>query len=187
MEIHEIKLEKASDKLFDPFGQLLCEKSYDPDFTGDGMESWALKFSSQQDVELMFNRFHYKAFEFSILERHFHVTQTFLPLGGMPMVMIVSEPTDPQDRSSIPNPEDIRAFYIDGNMGVMLWKATWHALHRFPARPPYVDVGLITETETQQELEIELKVGASPKRTEAIDYAKTSNIGFKVVDPKQYI
>ena len=35
--------------------------------------------------------------------------------------------------------------------------------------------------ETQQELEIELKVGASPKRTDAIDYEKISNIGFKVV------
>ena len=187
MEIYEILLEKVSGKLFDPFGQLLCEKKDAPDFTGDGMESWALKFSSEQNVELMFNRFHYKAFEFSMLERHFHVTQAFLPLGGMPMVMIVSEPTDPKDRSSIPNPEDIRAFYIDGNIGVMLWKATWHALHRFPARPPYVDVGLITEVETQNELETELKVGANPKRTEAIDYAKISNISFKVVDPKQYI
>ena len=187
MEIHEIILEKVSDELFDPFGQLLCEKTDAPDFTGDGMESWALKFSSEQNVELMFNRFHYKAFEFSMLERHFHVTQTFLPLGGMPMVMIVSKPTDPQDVSSIPNPEDIRAFYIDGNIGVMLWKATWHALHRFPARAPYVDVGLITEMETQNELEAELKVGARLKRTETIDYAKISNTGFKVVDPKQYI
>ena len=187
MEIYEVILEKVSDELFDPFGQLLCEKNDDPDFTGDGMESWALKFSSEQNVELMFNRFHYKAFEFSMLERHFHVTQTFLPLGGMPMVMIVSESTDPKDRSSIPNPENIRAFYIDGNIGVMLWKATWHALHRFPARPPYVDVGLITEVETQNELETELKVGANPKRMEEIDYAKISNISFKVVDPKQYI
>ena len=187
MEICEITLEEVSDELFNPFGQLLCEKNDEPDFTGDGMESWALKFCSERNVELMFNRFHYKPFKFSMLERHFHVTQTFLPLGGMPMVMIVSEPTDPQDRSSIPNPEDIRAFYIEGNIGVMLWKATWHALHRFPARPPYVDVGLITESETQHELETELKVGVNPKRTEAIDYAKISNIGFKVVDPKQYI
>ena len=187
MEVYEITLEKVSDELFDPFGQLLCEKNGDPDFTGDGMESWALNFSSEQNVELMFNRFHYKAFEFSMLERHFHVTQTFLPLGGMPMVMIVSEPTSPGGQPSIPDPRDIRAFYIDGNIGVMLWKATWHALHRFPVRPPYVDVGLITEMETQHELETELKVGANPIRTEAIDYAKISNIGFKVVDPKQYI
>ena len=81
MEIYEITLEKVSDELFDPFGQLLCEKPAAPDFTGDGMESWALKFSSEKNVELMFTRFHYKAFEFSMLERHFHVTQTFLPLG----------------------------------------------------------------------------------------------------------
>ena len=54
MEIYEVILEKVSDELFDPFGQLLCEKNGDPDFTGDGMESWALKFSSEQNVELMF-------------------------------------------------------------------------------------------------------------------------------------
>ena len=56
-----------------------------------------------------------------------------------------------------------------------------------PAYTPYVDVGLITEVETQHELEAELKVGASPKRTKAIDYSEISNIGFKVIDPKQYI
>ena len=42
MEVHAINLEKVSDELFDPFGQLLCEKNDSPDFTGDGMESWAL-------------------------------------------------------------------------------------------------------------------------------------------------
>ena len=187
MNNYEINLEIVTDDEFQPFGQLLSEKISMPNFTGDRMESWSLNFECDGNVELMFNRFHYKNFEFSKLERHFHVTQTFLPLGGKAMVMIVSKSTDPQDSSIIPKVEDIRAFYINGYTGVMLWKGTWHALHRFPVGQPYVDVGLITEKETQKELEDELMFSKSPKRTAVVDYVENANTNFKIVDPQNLI
>ena len=183
MKIIELTVEPLTDEAFAPFGEIIAKKNVPPVFTGTHLESWSFKFSIEKTVELMINRFHYHDIEFSMLERHFFVTQTFLPLNGMPMVMVVAPPSDTADPSAIPRPEDLRAFYGDGKTGIMLWRGTWHALHRFPIRPPYIDIGLITEAETQHELEDELNRGAAPKRTQAIDLEKHFDVRFRVADP----
>lgn len=183
MNVVELNLERLDEEAFAPFGEIVAKKDTPPVFTGSHMESWQLKFSVEKTVELMINRFHYHDIEFSKMERHFFVTQAFLPINAMPMVMVVAPPTDPADPAAIPRPEDLRAFYLDGNTGIMLWRGTWHALHRFPVRPPYVDVGLITEAETQHELEDELRQGALPKRTQAVDLEEHFDVRFKVADP----
>ena len=187
METIEIRLESISAEIFTPFGEIIEKKSSVPIFTGKSMESWQMQFSIDGTTELMINRFYYQPLDFSMMERHFHVTQSFLPFGKIPMAMIVSEPTVFDDPSSIPKPEEIRAFYLDGTQGIMLWKGTWHALHRFPLHPPHVDLGLITEMETQHELELGLIKGTKPKRTQAIDYEQILNLNFKVVDPLNLI
>jgi ureidoglycolate lyase len=183
MKLIELSIEPLTEEAFMPFGEIVATKNIPPVFTGLHMESWPFKFSIDKTVELMFNRFYYHDIEFSMMERHFFVTQAFLPLNGMPMVMVVGPPTEATDPLAIPGPEDLRAFYVDGNQGIMLWRGTWHALHRFPVRPPYVDIALITEAETQHELEDELSRGAAPKRTQAIDLEKLKGVRFRVVDP----
>jgi len=187
VETIEIKLEPISAETFAPFGEIIEKKSSEPIFTGKNMDSWQVNFSIDGTTALMINRFYYQPLEFSMMERHFHVTQSFLPFGKIPMAMIVSAPTDFDDWSSIPKPKDIHAFYLDGTQGVMLWKGTWHALHRFPLDPPHVDLGLITEKETQHELELGLIKGTKPKRTQAIDYEQLLNLNFKIVDPLNLI
>lgn len=187
METIEMRLEPISAEIFAPFGEIIEKKRSEPIFTGKNMESWQMQFSIDGTTELMINRFYYQPLEFSMMERHFHVTQSFLPFGKIPMAMIVSAPTDFDDSSSIPKPEEICAFYLDGTQGIMLWKGTWHALHRFPLHPPHVDLGLITEMETQHELQSVLNKGTKPKRTQAIDYEQLLNLNFKVVDPLNLI
>jgi len=187
METIEIRLEPISAEIFAPFGEIIEKKSSEPIFTGKNMESWQMQFSIDGTTELMINRFHYQPLEFSMMERHFHVTQSFFPFGKIPMAMIVSAPTVFDDRSSIPKPEDIHAFYLDGTQGIMLWKGTWHALHRFPLHSSHVDLGLITEMETQYELQSALTKGTKPKRTQAIDYELLLNLNFKFVDPLNLI
>ena len=187
METIEIRLKPISAEIFAPFGEIIEKKDSPPIFTSKSMESWQMQFSIDGTTELMINRFYYQPLDFSMMERHFHVTQSFLPFGKIPMAMIVSEPTVFDDPSSIPKPEEIRAFYLDGTQGIMLWKGTWHALHRFPLHPPHVDLGLITEMETQHELESALVKGTKPKRTQAIDYEQLLNLNFKVVDPLNLI
>ncbi|MHA2428414.1 MAG: ureidoglycolate lyase [Candidatus Hermodarchaeia archaeon] len=186
VETIEIRLEPISAEIFAPFGEIIEAKSSEPRFSGKDMDSWKLQFSIDGATALTINRFYYKPLEFSRMERHFHVTQSFLPFGKIPMVMVVSEPTD-FDRSSIPKPADICAFYLDGTQGIMLWKGTWHALHRFPLNHPYVDLGLITEMETQSELESAAIKGTKLKRTQKIDYEQLLNLNFKVVDPLNLI
>lgn len=187
MKTIDIRLEPVSAEKFVPFGEIIEGKQSEPQFTADHMESWPMQFDIDGKTELMLNRFHYAPLTFSKMERHFHVTQCFLPFGKVPMAMVVSAPTGLNDSSALPGPEDIRAFYLDGTQGIMLWKGTWHALHRFPLRPPCVDLGLITETETQRELESALRTGVKPKRTQAVDYAQLSNTSFNIVDPLQLI
>ncbi len=187
METRDIRLEPVSAEFFAPFGEIIEKKTSEPAFTSQNMESWPMPFSIDGTTALMINRFHYRPLNFCRMERHFHVTQSFLPFGKIPMAMVVSPPTDGEDPSSIPRPEEIRAFYLDGTQGIMLWKGTWHALHRFPLHPPYVDLGLITEMETQHELESALVMGVTPKRTQAIDYEQLLKINFTIVDPLHLI
>jgi ureidoglycolate lyase len=187
MKTIEIKIEPLSADAFAPFGEIIGKKSSAPTLTGENMEAWPFQFSIDGMTALTLNRFYYQSLEFSKLERHLHVTQAFLPLGKMPMVMIVSAPTKFDDWSSIPKPEDLHAFYVEGTNGIMLWKGSWHAQHRFPVRPPYVDIGLITELETQKELELELAQGSKTRRTQAIDFKKLLKVTFKVVDPLHLI
>ena len=184
MRLVKLALEPLSQDAFAPFGQVIAKTSSPPVFTGTSLESWPFDFSIDGTVELMLNRFHYRDIEFTMIERHFHVTQTFLPLGGMPMAMVVAAPTDPADWSAIPRPEDLHAFYVDGTQGIMMWRGTWHALHRFPVRPPHVDIGLITEAETQHELEVDREGGGAPKRTQAVDLKSVEGVRFRVVDPE---
>jgi ureidoglycolate hydrolase len=183
----DVELQAVSELNFAAYGEILYGKSSVPAFTGKNMQSWRIQFSIDGKPELMLNRFYFQPFDFSKMERHLHVTQTFIPLGNVPMIMVVSAPTKADDWSSIPKPEEIRAFYLDGAKGIMMWKGTWHALHRFPAHPPYVDIGLITEAETQKELELELAEGRKPRRTQTIDYEELMNINFRIIDPLKHI
>ena len=66
------------------------------------------------------------------MERHFHVSQAFIPLGGEHAVVAVAPPS--ADRGSVPELEAIRAFLLEGSKGYVLHKGTWHSLDRFPLR-----------------------------------------------------
>jgi ureidoglycolate lyase len=54
------------------------------------------------------------------MERHALGTQTFVPLGGVPYVMLVA-PAGPQ-----PEPGALAAFFVDGGQAVTLRAGTWH-------------------------------------------------------------
>ena len=65
----------------------------------------------------------------------------------------------------------------------MLWKATWHALTRFPIGPFGGGFVLITGDATQRELERQRHGGAEPDLTEVVDYEAAFGVTFRVVDP----
>jgi hypothetical protein len=48
------------------------------------------------------------------------------------------------DRLALPPPGSVRAFHMDGTVGVVLRRGTWHALRRFPVGAPLIDIVLLT-------------------------------------------
>ena len=179
----DIKLKPLSAQAFRPFGEIIGVSDAPAVAMGSSLEMWPMNFDVVGDTELMFGRYGYKPMRLDKLERHFNITQSFLPLGGGASVMVVSAPTDPENPDAVPGREDLRAFYLDGACGIMLWRGTWHALDRFPASPPHGDFAFITGADTQRELERQLRDGTPPRLTQVIDTRERLDAEFQVVDP----
>lgn len=178
----EIRLERLDAEAFAPFGQLICARDEAPIFAAPHLRSWRQNFEAEGPTELMYIHYVHQPMAFSALERHFRVSQAFIPLGGAASVMVVAAPTDPADRDSVPRPEDLRAFFVPGTVGLMLWRATWHALTRFPAAPGGAGFAFLTDADTQRELERQRTDGTPPKFTQEIDYGERFGVSFEVVD-----
>jgi ureidoglycolate lyase len=66
-----------------------------------------------------------RKYEATYLERHFMLTQTFIPLGGNPMVMVVARP-EARLENEIPAPDEVHAFLVPGDAAVNIHRGTWH-------------------------------------------------------------
>jgi ureidoglycolate hydrolase len=117
------------------------------------------------------------------MECHLNVTQGFIPLGGAATIMVVAPPTEDAFPDATPGPEDLRAFLMDGSQGVMLWIGTWHALKRFPVRPPHADMVMFTGADTQREIETRTPGGPPPMLTRVVDLAATHHVEVRLSDP----
>jgi ureidoglycolate hydrolase len=74
----------------------------------DVISIWHTPFEADSATNILFIRYHDAPPLFSSLERHFHVTQGFLPVGGTPSIMVVA-PTTPRDGAdSLPEPSTVR-------------------------------------------------------------------------------
>ena len=73
---------------------------------------------------------------FNELERHFDVTQGFIQLSGARAVVCVAAPSTTEAPTDVPEPADVRAFYIDAGKGFAFGRGTWHSLNRFVLEPP---------------------------------------------------
>ncbi len=160
---------------FAPFGEVLAASDRPPDFTGISSAGWRSSFASASPPEVMTYRSRFSGFRFRMLERHHYVTQTFIPLGGAPAIVAVAAPTAADD---VPRPQDVRAFLLDGSAGYVLYAGTWHSLDRYPLNPPHADIVIVTDRETQRELEA--NPGGPWERTESADYAERFGIEFEL-------
>ena len=177
----DIPLQPLDGEAFEPFGQIIGTGDGPPVFTGPHVASWRRAFECEDAVELMFSRYVHQAMEFTCMESHLNVTQCFIPLGDHPSVMVVAPPDD--GRAGPPTPEAVRAFFVPGDRGMLLWRRTWHALTRFPALPHGAEFVLLTSAATQRELERERQDGTPPELTRGVDFAAEMDVFFRVVDP----
>jgi ureidoglycolate hydrolase len=173
----EVPVEALTAAAFAPFGQIVGAGA--PDFEAEHLWNWRVAFEADGPTEVLLIRYKYLEPVFSKLERHFHVTQGFLPLGGAASLMAVAAPTDPDDPAAVPPPEALRCFLMDGTPGVVLHRGTWHALARFAVKPPHVDFVFLTERETQADIE----ANDPPRRTQIVDYRESFDRSFRLTDP----
>ncbi len=180
--VHRVKVEPLTEAGFAPFGQVISPKDRPPDFqTESGTEGWAVEFSAGRPL-IMLLKTRYQGLRFSKLERHFNLTQTFLPLGGSPAVVAVAPPSP--DRTAIPEPATVRAFLLDGTRGYALARGTWHSLDRFPLYPPDTRWVIITDHETQDDLLKGYRGEGGGQLTEEVDYAARLHVTFALtLDP----
>jgi ureidoglycolate lyase len=168
MQTVPVPVEPLTDDAFAPFGQVISAKERAPDFrTESGTEGWAVDFHGGRPL-LMLLRTPYQGLRFSKLERHFNLTQTFLPLGGAPAVVAVAPPSS--DRAAVPDPAEVRAFLLDGTKGYALGRGTWHSLDRFPLHPPDTRWVILTDHETQEDLLQAYGGHGGWERTQEVDY-----------------
>ena len=172
--IVRLKVERLAPEAFAPFGEVLAAGEREPDFRGINSVGWRSGFASDSPAEVMFYRSRSAGLRFNVLERHHQVTQAFVPLGDTPSVIAVAAPTA---LDAVPEPEDLRAFLLDGTAGYVLRAGTWHALDRFPLTDDPADVVIITDRATQQELES--NPGGPWMRTQAVDYAERFGVTFE--------
>ena len=102
---------------------------------------------------------------FAQLERHFNVTQAFIPMSGSRSVVAVAPATDANDPEDIPRPDQVRAFLIDGTVGFRYKVGTWHSLDRYILHPPGATFVIIN---------------VEPNPTQVVDYTKKLGVLFKI-------
>lgn len=130
-EIVKLIAQPMTAEAFAPYGEVMEAKEHPSDhrqffpvgFEADGKTTVSVIWQPQEGVQ------------FTQLERHFGVTQSFVQLGGGTAVVAVSRPTDPNDPEAYPKPEDVKAFLIDPTKGFMFGRGTWHSLNRYILDP----------------------------------------------------
>ena len=110
-----------------PFGQILgCDPAVPPmpiDFYGGAVRvRRVVDFVSDEQTELPLVTVNRRPGEVRWMERHFKHTQTFIPLGGRPFVVVMAPPT----AGELPDLDAVRAIRFDGQAGFTLKLGTWH-------------------------------------------------------------
>src|SRR2546422_8885612 len=115
--VHEVTIEPLTEEAFAPFGQIIAAKDRPPDFrTESDTQGWAIDFRSGKPL-IMLLKTPYRGLSFTKLERHFNLTQTFLPVGRSPAVVAGPPPWPPGARTPIPPPRPPRAAPLAGTAG----------------------------------------------------------------------
>jgi ureidoglycolate lyase len=166
MSDHSLTAEPLTPAAFAPFGQIVDRGEGPPVFENAGLRTWRLDYRAVGTTALMVVEFKEIPLRFSRIERHHEVSQGFLPLSGRWMVMVVAADAGP----AAPRPEALRAFLFAPHQGVLLHRAVWHSVARFPIGGNAV-CALVTTHETQDELEQARAGGPAPRRTQFHDFA----------------
>ena len=165
MKIHRLRVEPMTAKAFAPYGELIEARQRPADarrFTPIDFQ-----IEGRTTVDVIWQPI--EGLRFRLLERHFAVTQAFIPIEGAPAVVAVAPPTDPDDPEAIPRPEELRAFLIDPGKGYCYRTGTWHSLDRYLLAPPGASFVILN---------------VDPNPTQVVDYGEQFGVEFEIALPR---
>jgi ureidoglycolate hydrolase len=152
-------------------GEVLGQKSRDPDFAEVATRGWAVDFRADGRTQLMWLNTDYLGARFTRLECHNNVSQAFIHTGGSAAVVAVAPPS-----ARPPEPDQVRALLIEPGMGYVLKVGAWHSLDRHP-----VSLGSSFVMVTCEETTADLKAAVDPHRrhTVTVDYLVEFGVTFE--------
>ena len=118
----ELPLEPLTADAFAPFGYVCAASAAKQTQYVPGLyTTWKAPFTASSSASLLYIRYEDRPPSFTAVERHYDVTQAFLPVCGNRSIIVVAPPTS----ASIvaPEPSELRAFLAGGDQGVV-----WHEL-----------------------------------------------------------
>jgi ureidoglycolate lyase len=175
---HQIRIESLTAEAFAPFGKLIDAAGCAPDYVAaSGTQGWNVGFESGRPLVSLL-RTPFQGLRFRTMERHFHVSQAFIPLGGEHAAVAVAPPSND---AGMPPLDAIRAFLLDGSKGYVLHRGTWHSLDRFPLRPPDTRFVMITDHETQDDLTVAYAAKKPAVLTQEIDLEQALGVTIELV------
>ena len=149
--IIDLPIETASPEALAPFGQIAGTNSTPQlmpiDFYKGAVQvGQSVPFQCEHPVELTPARIDLRPGEVRFMERHFQHTQTFIPIGGKPYIVVMAPPAD----GDLPDLDTARAFRFDGSQSFVMHVGTWH---EFPfALETNTDILVILSAQTGYDL-----------------------------------
>lgn len=123
MTVRDLPLDTITREAFAPFGTLV-----EPSEDGEPFGSADAKLDLTGGTPRFYiMRLDYRDRTIKHITRHRGVTQLLASVGGKTWQLAVAPPFNVDDPKAEPDPRDIRAFDIPGNVAVMLYRGTWHA------------------------------------------------------------
>ncbi len=143
--IHTLEVEDLTPAAFAPFGEVLAVRER-PTF--DLPTKTLHRFDWSTDSEIIVQIIAFKPLPLIVgaVERHWHVTESRMHIGGSPAVVVVAPPSD-----APPTLSDLRAFRID-RQGFMFKTGTWHSLNAYPEGSAPSEFLFLSDRATQSEL-----------------------------------
>jgi ureidoglycolate lyase len=126
-ETRTLQAEAATNENTAPFGVILGPDADAPiirsAFYGDRLAmKKPAKFVADDTLEITVATLQRRPLQASWMERHFLHTQTFIPLGGKPFLLILAPPNE----APLPDIDSARAILFDGSAGFCMHLGTWH-------------------------------------------------------------
>lgn len=176
----DLPIKLCTPENFAPFGQVLQLPSGQSQHKWTSTKTWSAAFSIDGKMELMFARFSPLPMHFTKVERHFSVTQTFIPLGDASAVTVFAAPSGDANDTP-PDPTEFHAILVPGNMAIMMHRGVWHS-GRFLVKNEPGEFIILTDEHTTAELQASDLKGRG-RLTHIVEYDKSHGVSFRLTDP----